>query len=129
MTEAHSFQPDWVSAPGETIADILEEHSLSPTEFASRLGSTVAYTEELIQGKAVVTPEIARKLSLVLGTSEEFWRARESHFRFEVSRLQRGSPSREGEAWLDELPLKDMLAFGWIKVAPGVEYLEACLRY
>jgi hypothetical protein len=31
-----TFRPDWLSRPGETIADVLEERALSSSELARR---------------------------------------------------------------------------------------------
>ena len=38
MNKNNAFQPDWVSPPGDTIADVLEERNLPPDEFARRIG-------------------------------------------------------------------------------------------
>jgi len=35
VTGEPEFKPDWVSAPGDTIADILEERGLTVEEFAA----------------------------------------------------------------------------------------------
>jgi len=44
MTEqAVSFQPDWVSPPGDTIADLLEEKGWTQAEFAQRCGYTTKH--------------------------------------------------------------------------------------
>ena len=41
MTEKEtSFEPDWLSPPGDTIADVLEERGWSQAEFAQRIGYT-----------------------------------------------------------------------------------------
>ncbi len=39
MTELTApYAPDWVSPPGDTILDIIEERGWSQTELATRLG-------------------------------------------------------------------------------------------
>lgn len=41
MTElTHPFTPDWVSPPGDTIADLLEERDWTQAQLADRLGYT-----------------------------------------------------------------------------------------
>lgn len=37
-TTENRFTPDWVSSPGETLADILKERKITRTEFANRMG-------------------------------------------------------------------------------------------
>ena len=36
------FNPDWVSAPGDTIADILQERGLTVADLAERTGLTLS---------------------------------------------------------------------------------------
>lgn len=41
MTEfLQTFTPDWISPPGETIADLIEEREWNQLDLASRLGSS-----------------------------------------------------------------------------------------
>lgn len=51
-----TFKPDWVSPPGETIADLLEE-------------------------KDWTQAQLAVKLAKVLGGTENFWLNREANYR------------------------------------------------
>lgn len=130
MAEHSDFQPDWVSTPGDTIADILEERNLSPVEFANQMDYTFEHANELLHGHATITIENARRLEGILGASVEFWMNRESQYREDVARLQRevrGAASRE---WLTELPVKDMIKFGWLESVPGsADAAAACLRF
>jgi HTH-type transcriptional regulator/antitoxin HigA len=75
------FQPDWVSAPGETIADIMEERRISAAELARRLGCSGWELERLISGDFPISAKLAGKLAQCLGGSRRFWRNRERHFR------------------------------------------------
>lgn len=87
MTES-TFQPDWVSAPGETMTDILEERDLSLIEFAKQMGHPQKYIHDLLHGKAMITIETARKLEVVLGGSAAFWMIRDSQYRKDFARIQ-----------------------------------------
>ncbi len=40
MADTSTFEPDWVSPPGDTIADALEELGMSQAELAQRTGFT-----------------------------------------------------------------------------------------
>ena len=75
------FHPDWVSPPGETIADVLEERNESQTGLARRLGYTKKRLNQLIQGKAPLSKATALRLERVLGDNAEFWLAREARYR------------------------------------------------
>jgi len=130
MLESDNFKPDWISAPGDTMADILEERNLSLAEFAKRMGHTPEDANELLRGRAMITIETARRLEIALGASAAFWMIRESQYREDVARLQ---PKERGSAeagWLSELPLKDMIKFEWLKPAPrSAEEVATCLRF
>jgi HTH-type transcriptional regulator/antitoxin HigA len=130
MSEEKDFQPDWVSPPGETIAEILEQRNLSPTTFAERIGRTSHETHGLISGDEKITIETARKLESVLGASVAFWMIRESQYRESQTRLACYIVSDASDRWLAGLPLTDMIKFGWIK--PGrraAGALAECLRF
>lgn len=119
------FHPDWASAPGDTIAEILQERELSKAEFAQQLGYTPQAAADLLEGRATITIATARKLSQVLGASVEFWMTRDFQYRQNIDRL----PAADQE-WLAELPVGDMIRFGWLVPVPRPsEELAACLRF
>lgn len=115
MNPNSDFQPNWASAPGDTIADILGEQSLSVREFARRLGKTAGHANDLLRGRIAITSEIAQRLEEVLGGSEAFWMAREAQYRRDLTRLELQSRSVSRNTWVDELPVAEMINFGWIK--------------
>ncbi len=125
MASSHEFRPDWVSAPGDTIADILAERDISVVEFAQRMDCRPEDAKDLLQGRATITIGIARRLERVLGGSLEFWMSRDFQYRQDTARLQ-----VIDEKWLAELPVGDMIKFGWLKPVPHPsEEVEACLRF
>lgn len=125
MTISQDFQPDWASVPGDTISDILEERDLSIKEFARHIDRTLEDTTDLLQGRVAITIAIARKLEQVLGGSVEFWISRDFQYREDITRL-----FGEGEEWVKELPIGDMINFGWLTPVPlPSEELASCLRF
>ena len=86
MLESRPFNPDWVSPPGETIQDALDELGLGQAELAGRMGVTEKHVTEMIKGKIGLTPEIAGKLELVLGESASFWLQREAVYQQRLAR-------------------------------------------
>ncbi|MBW4590438.1 helix-turn-helix domain-containing protein [Aetokthonos hydrillicola Thurmond2011] len=76
-----SFTPDWVSSPGDTIADLLEERNWTEVQLAQQLGYTTTYVNQLISGKALINEETALKLEQVLGSTAAFWLNREAQYR------------------------------------------------
>jgi HTH-type transcriptional regulator/antitoxin HigA len=86
MISHQEFCPDWVSAPGETIIDILRERGLSVDEFARHMRQSPEETKNLLQGRTAITLGIARRLKEVIGASPEFWMARDFQYRQDVTR-------------------------------------------
>jgi HTH-type transcriptional regulator / antitoxin HigA len=86
MTEKTPFTPDWVSPPGDTIADLLEEQNLTEVQLAEKLGYTTQAVNHLIQGKVAIDEEIALKLEQILGGTVMFWLKREAQYRIDLSR-------------------------------------------
>jgi addiction module HigA family antidote len=125
MTSAQEFRPDWVSAPGDTIADVLQERHLSVTEFARLLGYSVTEVSELLQGRATITIAVARQLQRVLGSSMEFWMSRDFQYREDAAKLH-----VDEKAWVAEFPIGDMIRFGWLRPVPRpADEATACLRF
>jgi HTH-type transcriptional regulator/antitoxin HigA len=122
-----AFSPDWASPPGDTIADLLEERDWTQAQLAERLGYTTKHVSQLINGKAPVTEETALKLERVLGSNAAFWLNREAQYRAQLAKLEEQSLLRSWVAWLDELPVKELMHQGIIskcrlddKHKPGV---------
>jgi HTH-type transcriptional regulator/antitoxin HigA len=110
MTDtAQGFNPDWVSPPGETIADLLEERDWSQVELAQRLGYTTKHLNQLIRGKVPLSEDAAMRLERVLGGSAGFWLAREAHFRERLARLESQKRLVEWVGWLERLPVKELM--------------------
>lgn len=124
MNEINYFLPDWVSPPGETISDILDERGLSVTEFAKDLGNSSDYARQLLSGYIQITEEVASKLANLFGISAGFWLSRESQFRDGLARLAKN------EEWLKELPVNDLINFKWIRNSVSTkDKISACLDF
>lgn len=59
--------------PGYYISDIIDDMEITQDEFAKRLDLTAKHLSDIVNGKAKITPDIAKKLSLMLNTSVEMW--------------------------------------------------------
>jgi HTH-type transcriptional regulator/antitoxin HigA len=86
------FDPDWVSPPGHTIADLLDARQLTLRDLAELLTMPIDEAERLIQGNLELTLEIAERLAAAFGASSVFWRRREAKYR---KRLAQGKRSRD----------------------------------
>ena len=84
MVHKNSFQPSWVSSPGETILDILEERCWSKKEFSKQIGVAPKNVNKLLRGEVKLTAQLATSLSQVLGSTPEFWLNREALYRMSL---------------------------------------------
>lgn len=75
------YDPTSVSAPGETLKDVLEERGITPTQLGSQIGWSSEELDLVLDGKAPITIDFATKLEQVLGIPAKFWLAREAKYR------------------------------------------------
>ena len=59
--------------PGYYIADVIEDMGVSQAEFATRLGTNTKTLSYLLNGQANITNDLAKKLSVMMGTSPDVW--------------------------------------------------------
>jgi HTH-type transcriptional regulator/antitoxin HigA len=114
--KGREFQPDWVSPPGDTIAEHLGERGWTQAELATRTGYTEKHVSQLIAGEVSLTDDAAERLARVLGPSMEFWLTLEAQYQ---ARRRRQSPrplSAEERAWLKRLPARELQKVGALPV-------------
>ena len=59
--------------PGYYIADIIEDMGISQAEFTARIGITAKALSQLINGQINISKDLAKKISVMIGTSAEVW--------------------------------------------------------
>lgn len=123
MNKTTDFKPNWASLPGNTIAEILHERKISLESFADDMRTSISSVNDLIHGHIQISKNIATKLETALGSTAEFWLQRESQYREALERLK----VEEDAKWIKELPIKDMLNFGWINKAKDM--VSECLSF
>jgi HTH-type transcriptional regulator/antitoxin HigA len=132
--QSTAFAPDWVSPPGESVLDIAEERGWRQSELAQRLGYTEKHVSQLINGKVPLSVDAALRLERVLGGTADFWLTREANYQKHKARLATAERHAGWVSWLDQLPLKELMACGAIprqrvdaRHKPAL--VEACLRF
>ena len=106
------FAPDWVSPPGDTILDLLEERGWTQQQLADRLGYSLKHVNQLIKAKVPLTENAAMRLQNVLGASVGFWLTREAQFRERVAVLDAAERQTTMVPWLERFPIKEMMDIG-----------------
>ena len=75
------FNPDWTSAPGDTIQEWLEEMGLSQGWLAKKCRRPVEQVSRLIRGRIRLTERWAIELGKATTVPAEFWAVREAQHR------------------------------------------------
>lgn len=116
--EQNTYVPDVVSPPGETLQELLEERGMTQAELAQRMGRPKKTINEIVQGKAEITPETALQLERVLGVPASFWNERERYYRDYLAREVEEQRLLTYTDWLDTFPYRAMIKQGWIEPFP-----------
>jgi len=126
----NQYTPDVVSPPGETLLETIEELGMSQAELAQRMGRPKKTINEIIWGKAAITPETALQLERVLRVPASFWSNREQQYRQYLARLKEENRLAEQVGWLQRFPVKAMIEKGWIQAFDDqVQQLHELLKF
>ena len=108
------YRPDVVSPPGETLLEILQERGMSQAELSRRTGRPKKTINEIIRGKAAITPGTALQLERVLGVPAGFWNNRQQQFdEYTARKLELGQLEKQA-VWLQKFSYRRMIRLGWI---------------
>ncbi len=126
----NQYNPDFVTPPGETLLETLEVIGMTQAEFAERTGRPKKTINEIIRGKAAITPETALQFEKVLGVSAGFWINREQNYQEWLAREQERSYFEKHLSWIEKFPVKEMTNSGWIeKYDEPIHQLNELLRF
>ncbi len=124
------YNPDDRSPPGETLAELLEMHSMTQAELADRMGRPKKTINEIIRGRAAITPETALQLELVFRVPAHFWLTLEANYQVCLARKEEHDRLEQDGEFLKELPLKVMESNGWIGASDDKrEQTKSALSY
>ncbi len=109
MNKAYTYTPEIVSAPGETLEEILDDRQLAKVELAQRTGLTQKTINQILKGKQALTPETALKLEHVIGIPASFWNNREQAYRDYLARAAEMKRLKDSLHWLREIPIRELI--------------------
>lgn len=126
----NQYTPDIVSAPGETLEEVLDSRGMSQSELAERTGRPKKTINEIIKGKTAITAETALQLEKVLGIPASFWIAREQNYRESLARQRELEEFSRESDWLRNIPYRAMIKQGWIgEFSDKALQLQEVLRF
>lgn len=130
MATTLAYQPDYISPPGETLEDVLDDRGMTQAELAERTGLARKTVNEIIKGKAPISPDTALHLEHVFDIPAHFWNSREQHFRGALARLEERERLQKCFDWLKAFPINKMAQLGWIeKPTDKVDQLRELLGF
>ncbi len=108
------FLPDWASPPGDTLADLLDERSMTQTELSERLGVSLKHVNRVVKGAASLSADLALGLEKVFGAPASFWMTREAHFQADKARQEQRREFGDALEWASQFPLSELRKRGLI---------------
>ncbi len=129
-TDPRPFKPDYAVPPGQTLQETIERLQMSQTELARRTSRPVKTINEIIQGKAAITPETAIQLERVLGVPARLWNSLERNYREALARIGEQKRLESEIPWLKNVPVRELIQMEVLPDLPDkVALLAATLNF
>lgn len=128
MIKAYKGQSDYAVPPGDTLLETLETIRMSQRELSVRMGMALKTINEIIQGKAPITPETAIGLETVLGVEASFWLNLEASFRADLARIKSKEQISSEIETSRNFPYSQMAKNGWLPATKKPEDRVIYLR-
>lgn len=120
---------DWISPPGATIKNYLDEKGWTIEYLASSLELDLKATQKLISGNHKIDFDLAVGLADYIGSTPTFWLKRENDYREDLARILFPEEKLK-KKWLSKFPIGDMQSMGWLPLLTETnEKFQACLDY
>ncbi len=130
MLEAR-LTTDYAIPPGETLQVFLEDRNMTQADLARRMDRPLKTINEIVKGKAALTPQTALQLERIFQMSASFWNKLEANYREDQARLDERKGLVTQVDWVKQFPIREMIKRG----APlqdssdRVERVENMLRF
>lgn len=103
---------------------------MTQAELARRMDRPLKTINEIVKGKAALTPETAIQLERTLGITARFWNSLEANYREALARQEATHALERESAWVEHFPLNDLMRHGLVaKGAPNAEVLSTLLDF
>ena len=124
------YTPDYAVLPGITIQETINALGISQAELANRMGRPKKTINEIIKGKASVSPETALQLERVLGISATFWNNLERNYQEALAAEHERKGLEADIAWLKSFPIKTLISLGIVsEVDDKVRQIQEILSF
>lgn len=111
-TEQSVWQPDWAVPPGDVLSEALNDRDMSQSELARRMDRPTKTINEIVNGKAAITPDTAIQLERALGISARLWNGLETQYREHLAQQRADAELEAAADWAKEFPIRDLIRHG-----------------
>ncbi len=103
--------------PGATIKEQLEERGMTQKEFSIRMDMSEKHISKLVNGEVQLTPDMAIRLEIVLGTPAGFWNRLEAIYREKLIRAKVENEIDSDKEIAKKIPYNALAQNGWVPEA------------
>lgn len=122
------FRSDSPTSPGEILRADLDARRMTQADLAQRTGLSTKHINQVIQGVASLSPDVALVLERALGTPASVWTMLETRWQDERSRQRARNHLVEYIEWARRFPIRAMVERGLlVGDEKGVALVEALL--
>lgn len=130
MAEPTTFEPQWSVPPGRILAEALTDRGWSQVELARRTNRPVKTINEIVNGKAVITPDTAIQFELAMGVPARLWLNLERLYGEARARAASQKHLQQHVDWVDRFPVADLVKHEQLpRTKDKRVLLEALLRF
>src|SRR5437016_839906 len=130
VEQTYAYSPDYAVPPGDTLLEVMESLGITQAELAERTGRPTKTINEIIKGKAAITPETALQLERVLGVPASLWNNLEQNYRTALARAAERERLEGQIKWLEGIPVRPLVRMKWVEDCSNeVSQLQAILSF
>lgn len=130
MTRRYEFQPDYAVPPGATLQETIDSLGMTQRDLAVRTGMAPKTINEIVKGKAPITPDTAVLLDRVTGVPARMWNSLESNYREQLAKIADRKRLEKDMTWLKTIPTRELINRGVIEDQPDkVSLLHTVLSF
>jgi HTH-type transcriptional regulator / antitoxin HigA len=112
--EELQLRKKYVSPPGNTIIEVIDNLGMKQSELAVRMGWKPNKVNRLIKGVDPLTSNTALLLERVLGIKKSFWLNRELLYREEQAKIKEAESLLDYRAFYEQFPYKELQNRGYL---------------
>lgn len=114
MANRYPHTPDYAVAPGETLQETIDALGMTQRDLALRTGMAPKTINEIIKGKAPITPDTSVLLERVTSVPARLWNNLEANYREQLARISDRERLQNDLEWLSTIPTRELISRGVI---------------